>query len=59
MQTRTIDVGTRVIVKQQKQNKLTPTFSQCPYAVTNVKGSMITALNKDTGHTITRNISCI
>ena len=52
MQTRTTDVGTRVIVKQQKQNKLTPTFLQYPYVVTNVKGSMITALNKDTGHTI-------
>ena len=57
MQTRTINIGDRVIVKQQKRNKLTPTFSQYPYVVTNVKGSMITAFNKDTGLTVTRNVS--
>ena len=57
MQTRIIDIGTRVIVKHQKRNKLAPTSSQYPYVVTNVKESMITAVNKNTGHTVTRNIS--
>ena len=57
MQTSKIDIGTRVIVKKQKQNKLTAKFSQYPYVVTNVKESMITVFNKDTGHSITRNIS--
>ena len=57
MQTRTIKIGARVIVKQQKRNKLTPTFSQYHYVVTDVKGSMITTFNKNTGHTVTRNIS--
>ena len=46
MQTRKIDICTRVIVKQQKRNKLIPTFSQYPYVVTNVKGSLITAFIK-------------
>ena len=36
MQTRKIDIGTRVIVKQQKRNKLTPTFMQYPNVVINV-----------------------
>ena len=57
MQTRTINIGDKVIVKHQKRNKSTPTFSQYPYVVTNVKGSMITAFNKDNGHTVTRNMS--
>ena len=52
------NVGTRVIVKQQRRNKLTPTFSQYPYLVKNVKENMITAFNRNNGHTITRrNIS--
>ena len=57
MQTRKTDISTRVIVKQQKQNKLITSFLQYPYAVTNVRGSMITAFSKDIGYTITRNIS--
>lgn len=52
------NVGTRLIVKQQRRNKLTPTFSQYPYLVKNVKENMITAFNRNNGHTITRkNIS--
>ena len=57
VQTRTVNIGARIIVKQQKRNKLTPTFSQYSNVVTNVEGSMITAFNKDTGHIIMRNIS--
>ena len=57
MQTRKIDIGTRVIVKQQKQNKFTPKFLQYPYVVTNLIESMITAFDNETGHAITRNIS--
>ena len=49
------NVGTRVFVKQQRRNKLTPTLSQYPYLV---KGNIITVFNKNNGHTITtRNIS--
>ena len=52
------NVGTRLIVKQQRRNKLTPTFSQYPYLVKNVKENMITAFNRNNGHTIRRrNIS--
>ena len=57
MQTRKINIGTRVIVEKRKRNKLTPILSQCVYVVTNIKGSMITTFNKATAHTITRNIS--
>ena len=57
MQTRKINIGNRVIVKQRKRNKLTPILSQYLYVVTNVKGSMIITFNKATAHTITRNIS--
>lgn len=57
MQTRKINIGNRVILKQRKRNKLTPILSQYLYVVTNIKGSMITTFNKATAHTITRNIS--
>ena len=57
MQTRKINIGNRVIVKQRKRNKLTPILSQYLYVVTNIKGSMITTFNKATAHTIMRNIS--
>ena len=57
MQTRKINIGNRVIVKQRKRNKLTSILSQYLYVVTNIKGSIITAFNKATAHTITRNIS--
>ena len=57
LQTRTINIGARILVKQQKRNKLTPTFSQYSYVVTNVEGSVITTFNKDTRHTVMRNIS--
>lgn len=57
MQTRKINIGNRVIVKQRKRNKLTPILSQYLYVVTNIKGSMIITFNKATAHTITRNIS--
>ena len=57
MQKRTINIDDRVVAKQQKRNKLTPTFSQYLYVVGNVKGSMKKVFNKDTGSTVTRNIS--
>ena len=57
MQTRKINIGNRVILKQRKRNKLTPILSQYLYVVTNIKGSMIATFNKATAHTITRNIS--
>ena len=54
---RTILIGDRVLVKQTKQNKLTPNFNPNPYTVTNVNGTMITATNPVDNHIITRNIS--
>ena len=57
VQKRTINIDDRVVAKQQKRNKLIPTFSQYLYVVGNVKGSMKKVFNKDTGSTVTRNIS--
>ena len=47
--------GDTVLVKQKRQNKLTPPFSPDPYEITARKGSMVTAQRGD--HTITRNSS--
>ena len=51
-----IKVGDRVLVKQQKQNKLTSQYSEVPYTITNRQHSRVTARNKY-GHIITRNVS--
>jgi hypothetical protein len=48
-------VGDCVLVRQEKQNKLTPQFDPNPYTITAVKGTMITATRAD--HCITRNSS--
>lgn len=45
--------GDRVLVRQQRNNKLTPHYDPRPYHVTAVKGTMITAQRHD--HVITRN----
>ncbi len=50
-----IVVGTRVLVKQQYRNKLTPPFDPNPLIVTKVNGTMVTAERND--YVITRNIS--
>ena len=47
--------GDTVLVKQKRQNKLTPPFSPDPYEITARKGSMVTAQRGN--HTITRNSS--
>ena len=52
-QTPQFAVGDRVLVCQEKQNKLTPQFDPSPYTITDVKGTMITAFRTD--HCITRN----
>jgi len=49
-------VGDYVIVKQNRRNKLTSTFSETPYTVTERNNSKVTARNKQ-GHTVTRNVS--
>ena len=48
-------VGNRVLVKQDKENKLTTPFDPRPYEVTNKKGNMVTAQRED--KRITRNSS--
>ncbi|GFN80903.1 transposon ty3-g Gag-Pol polyprotein [Plakobranchus ocellatus] len=50
-----IQGGDTVLVRQQKQNKLTPPYNPAPYIVTYVRESMVTAAKG--GHSITRNSS--
>lgn len=50
-------IGDRVIVKQNKLNKFTPTFKPIPYRVIDIRGTMITAIEEGGGQQITRNIS--
>ncbi|GFO41406.1 30S ribosomal protein s2 [Plakobranchus ocellatus] len=50
-----IQEGDTVLVRQQKQNKLTLPYNPAPYIVTDVKESMVTAAKG--GHSITRNSS--
>ena len=51
-----ISVGDYVLVRQPKQNKLTPHFSQKPYLVIHKNKTVIKARSTD-GHEIERNIS--
>ena len=48
--------GDTAIIKQQKQNKLTPKFNPNPLTVSKVNGSQIVLKGKD-GSTFRRNIS--
>ena len=50
-----LKIGDTVLVKQDKQNKLSTPFNPEPYKITARNGTMITA--KKDGHTITRNSS--
>ena len=52
----TIDVGDTVLVRQEKQNKLTTKFNQTPYTVINWKGSEVTARSRN-NHIVRRNVS--
>ena len=52
----TFRVGDSVLVKQPKQNKLTPAYEPKPLTITAVKGSMITA-SRPGRNPITRNRS--
>ena len=49
-------VRDHVPVKQDRRNKMTPTYNETPYIATSRKDSRVTARNKH-GHKITRNIS--
>ena len=51
-----IKIGDYRLVRQDKQNKLTPNFNKTPYIVTHKTHSRVTACNSN-GHTITRNMS--
>ena len=50
-----LQVGDTVLVKQPKEDKLTPYYRPVPYQVTKKKGNMVTVAHD--GHTITRNSS--
>ena len=50
-------IGDTVLVKQQKNNKLTTPYSDKPYIIIKIKGSMITAKRIEDDKTITRNSS--
>ena len=51
-----LKVGDYVLVTQDQRNKLTATFSETPYTVTERNNSQVTSTNKQ-GHTVTRNVS--
>ena len=55
-QPHTLQVGDMVLVRQQRQHKLSSPYNKVPYTITEIKGTMITARNA-IGHTITRNSS--
>ena len=48
-------VGDTVLVKQQQKNKFQTPFNPTVYEISEVKGTMVTAVNNN--HTITRNCS--
>ncbi|CAC5382067.1 unnamed protein product [Mytilus coruscus] len=49
-----LKIGDTVLVKQEKQNKLSTPYNSNPYKIVERKGTMLTA-KRDDGHTITRN----
>ena len=53
----TLKPGDRVLVKQDRTNKLSTNFKHHPYIITEQKGTMTTATSEITPHTTTRNIS--
>ena len=50
-----LQIGDTVLVRQQKQNKLSTPYNPTPFTVEKVKGNMVTATNSK--HTVTRNSS--
>jgi hypothetical protein len=52
-----LQVGDKVLVKQNQTNKTMTPFDPSPFEITAIKGTMITARNSN--KTITRNISFI
>lgn len=48
-------IGDKVLYRQPRHNKLTPSYNCNPHTVTHINGSMVTASNE--GHSITRNSS--
>ena len=49
------NVGDRVLVKQSRQNKLSPMFKPYPYRIIGQNGTMLTAKHMSTNHEIIRN----
>ena len=47
---RNINIGDRVLVKQQKKNKITPKFEPHPYRVVDKNDTMVTAESEGTGN---------
>ena len=54
---RTVRIGDQVLLKQQKLNKLSPSFEAKPYHIIAIKGTMITVKDNYSDRTLTRNIS--
>lgn len=50
-----LQIGDKVLIKQEKENKMSTPFKPVPYEVKDRKGSMITARRGD--HHVTRNMS--
>ena len=53
-----VKIGDQVLVKQEKQNKLTPTFEERPYVVTSKNGNEVTVA-RDDGRQLRRNTSFV
>ena len=50
-----LNVGDRVLVKQTRQNKLSPMLKPYPYRIIGQSGTMLTAKHMSTNHEINRN----
>jgi len=52
-----LQVGDTVLVKQEKQNKLSSYYDPLPYKIKEIRGSLIKATRRNGQHSITRNSS--
>ena len=50
-----LNVGDRVLVKQTRQNKLSPMFKPYPYRIIGQNGTMLIVKPMSTNHEVTRN----
>mgnify|MGYP005605306805 CR=1 FL=1 len=52
-----LQIGTKVLVKQDKINKLSASFKNHPFTITDIKGTMVTPKSDINNQETTRNIS--